>query len=170
MIQIRTVGSIPYSRDPHESRSTLQLQVPNRGRVDCSCQSRVPPFMGVPDSVRHEDRPDYTKHLLRLRHASQIMANRGGEDHASNCHDGNQAAIRSLAGHVSASSARTVWCAADLRRPLRVPSSGHVTRSRHRKAPTRSFDMVSSKCNTRGVAMCWHQLDERSVRGLRRSR
>jgi hypothetical protein len=31
--------------------------------------------------VRHDDRRDYTKHMIRLRHASQINGARGQRNH-----------------------------------------------------------------------------------------
>jgi hypothetical protein len=34
------------------------------------------PFMVTQTRVRHDDRRDYTKHMIRLRHASQINGRR----------------------------------------------------------------------------------------------
>ncbi|WP_439650214.1 hypothetical protein [Isoalcanivorax beigongshangi] len=36
------------------------------------------PFMVTQTRTRHEDRRDYTKHMIRLRHASQINAREYG--------------------------------------------------------------------------------------------
>jgi hypothetical protein len=38
--------------------------------------------------VRHEDRREYTKHMLRLRHASQITGSEANEIILLNSHDG----------------------------------------------------------------------------------
>jgi hypothetical protein len=47
--------------------------------------------------VRHEDRRDYTKHMLRLRHASQINGAEANEIILFNSHDGTSS-YQMLAG------------------------------------------------------------------------
>jgi hypothetical protein len=48
------------------------------------------PFMVTQTRVRHDDRRDYTKHMLRLRHASQINGAEANEIVLLNSHDGSQ--------------------------------------------------------------------------------
>src|SRR3546814_17984138 len=56
------------------------------------------PFMVTQTRTRHEDRRDYTKHMIRLRHASQINARgEANEIILLNSHDGTSS-YQMLAG------------------------------------------------------------------------
>ena len=85
----------------------------------------VPAVHGVPDPRATRDRHRYTKHMLRLRHASQISG-RGERNHPCSIRTTAPAATRCWRA-CSASSARTVWCAATRFADVRVPHEGNVT-------------------------------------------
>src|SRR3546814_2711975 len=55
------------------------------------------PFMVCQTRVRHDDGRDYTKHMIRLRHASQINGREANEIILLNSHDGTSS-YQMLAG------------------------------------------------------------------------
>ena len=60
-------------------------------------QEGFEPFMVCQTRVRHEGRRDFTKHMLRLRHASQINGREANEIILLNSHDGTSS-YQMLAG------------------------------------------------------------------------
>lgn len=74
--------------------------------------------------VRHEDRRDYTKHMLRLRHASQINGIEASEIILLNSHDGTSS-YQMLAGVFRFACANGMVCG-DVVEDLRIPHRGDV--------------------------------------------
>ncbi|MBX3685553.1 MAG: DUF932 domain-containing protein, partial [Rhodocyclaceae bacterium] len=70
--QIRTVAPSIFADTPHESRSERYSYIPTAAVLTELRKEGFQPFMVCQTRVRQEDRRDYTKHMLRLRHASQI--------------------------------------------------------------------------------------------------
>ncbi len=70
--QIRTVAPSIFAETPHDSRSQRYSYIPTAAVLAELRKEGFAPFMVCQTRVRHEDRRDFTKHMLRLRHASQI--------------------------------------------------------------------------------------------------
>lgn len=89
--QIRTVAPSIFADTPHESRSERYSYIPTAAVLTELRREGFQPFMVCQTRVRHEDRRDYTKHMLRLRHASQINGAEANEIILLNSHDGTTA-------------------------------------------------------------------------------
>jgi hypothetical protein len=74
--------------------------------------------------VRHEDRREYTKHMLRLRHASQITGSEANEIILLNSHDGSSS-YQMLAGMFRFVCQNGLVCGNNLT-DVRVPHKGQV--------------------------------------------
>jgi len=95
--QIRTVAPSIFAETPHESRSQRYSYIPTAAVLAELRKEGFQPFMVCQTCVRHEDRRDYTKHMLRLRHASQIDGTEANEIILLNSHDGTSS-YQMLAG------------------------------------------------------------------------
>jgi hypothetical protein len=114
--QIRAVAPPIFADAPHESRSERYSYIPTATVLRELRSEGFEPFMVTQSRVRQDDRRDYTKHMIRLRHANQINGREANEIILLNSHDGTSSyqmlagMFRLLpAGHSSASSAATVW-------------------------------------------------------------
>src|SRR3546814_17431218 len=74
--------------------------------------------------VRNEDRREYTKHLIRLRHASQINGDEANEIILLNSHDGTSS-YQMLAGQFRFVCSNGLVCG-DTVADVRVPHKGDV--------------------------------------------
>lgn len=70
--QIRAVAPSIFADTPHGSRSERYSYIPTSAVLAKLRNEGFEPFMVCQTRVRHEDRREFTKHMLRLRHASQI--------------------------------------------------------------------------------------------------
>lgn len=70
--QIRAVAPSIFADAPHESRSERYSYIPTAKVLQELRGEGFEPFMVCQTRVRADDRRDYTKHMIRLRHASQI--------------------------------------------------------------------------------------------------
>ena len=70
--QIRRVAPSIFAEAPHESRSERYSYIPTATVLTELRKEGFQPFMVTQTRVRREDRRDFTKHMIRLRHASQI--------------------------------------------------------------------------------------------------
>lgn len=95
--QIRTVAPSIFADTPHESRSERYSYIPTAAVLTELRKEGFQPFMVCQTRVRQEDRRDYTKHMLRFRHASQINGAEANEIILLNSHDGTSS-YQMLAG------------------------------------------------------------------------
>ena len=86
--QIRAVAPSIFAEDKHASRSERYSYIPTAAVLTELRQEGFQPFMVCQTRVRQDDRRDYTKHLIRLRHASQINGAEANEVILLNSHDG----------------------------------------------------------------------------------
>ena len=96
--QLQTVVPSIYAENAHQSRSERYAHIPTRVVLDALRQEGFQPFMACQARVRDDSRIGFAKHMLRLRHASQITI----EDEANeivllNSHDGTSS-YQMLAG------------------------------------------------------------------------
>lgn len=96
--QIHRVAPSIFAEAPHESRSQRYAYIPTATVLTELRKEGFQPFMVTQTRTRHEDRRDYTKHMIRLRHASQINArDEANEIILLNSHDGTSS-YQMLAG------------------------------------------------------------------------
>src|SRR5690606_21231353 len=63
--QIRTVAPSIFAETPHDSRSQRYSYIPTAAVLAYLRKEGFEPFMVCQTRVRHEDRRDFTKHMLR---------------------------------------------------------------------------------------------------------
>ncbi len=96
--QIRAVAPSIFADAPHESRSERYSYIPTASVLQELRGEGFEPFMVCQTRVRRDDRRDFTKHMIRLRHASQIDARgEANEIILLNSHDGTSS-YQMLAG------------------------------------------------------------------------
>ena len=123
--QIRTVAPSIFADAPHESRSQRYAYIPTATVLTELRKEGFQPFMVTQTRTRHEDRRDYTKHMIRLRHASQINARgEANEIILLNSHDGTSS-YQMLAGMFRFVCSNGLVCGGTVA-DVRVPHKGDV--------------------------------------------
>lgn len=95
--QIRAVAPSIFADAPHTSRTERYTYIPTITVLDSLRKEGFEPFMVTQTRVRDDGRRDFTKHMLRLRHASQINDTEANEIILLNSHDGTSS-YQMLAG------------------------------------------------------------------------
>lgn len=72
--QIRAVAPSIFANAPRQSRSEHDNYIPTATVLQDLRGEGFEPFMVRQTRVRRDDRRNFTKHMIRLRHASQIAA------------------------------------------------------------------------------------------------
>ena len=123
--QIHRVAPSIFAEAPHESRSQRYAYIPTATVLTELRKEGFQPFMVTQTRTRHEDRRDYTKHMIRLRHASQITARgEANEIILLNSHDGTSS-YQMLAGMFRFVCSNGLVCG-DTVADVRVPHKGDV--------------------------------------------
>ena len=122
--QIRRVAPSLFADAPHDSRSERYAYIPTVAVLTELRKEGFQPFMVCQTRVRREDRRDFTKHLLRLRHASQINGAEANEIILLNSHDGTSS-YQMLAGQFRFVCSNGLVCG-DTVADVRVPHKGDV--------------------------------------------
>ncbi|EBK7613990.1 DUF945 domain-containing protein [Salmonella enterica] len=123
--QIHRVAPSIFAEAPHESRSPRYAYIPTATVLTELRKEGFQPFMVTQTRTRHEDRRDYTKHMIRLRHASQINARgEANEIILLNSHDGTSS-YQMLAGMFRFVCSNGLVCG-DTVADVRVPHKGDV--------------------------------------------
>lgn len=123
--QIHRVALSIFAEAPHESRSQRYAYIPTATVLTELRKEGFQPFMVTQTRTRHEDRRDYTKHMIRLRHASQINARgEANEIILLNSHDGTSS-YQMLAGMFRFVCSNGLVCG-DTVADVRVPHKGDV--------------------------------------------
>lgn len=86
--QIMRVAPSVFAEDKHESRSSRYAYIPTIEVLNGLRREGFQPFFAVQSRCRDEGKREFTKHMLRLRHASQIDAAEANEIILLNSHDG----------------------------------------------------------------------------------
>lgn len=123
--QIRTVAPSIFAPAAHDSRSARYAYIPTSEVLSGLRREGFQPFMVCQSRARAEDRREYTKHLVRLRHASQIDGAEANEIILVNSHDGTSA-YQMLAGVFRFVCHNGLICG-DQTADIRVPHKGDVT-------------------------------------------
>ncbi|MHC9162800.1 DUF932 domain-containing protein [Pseudomonas aeruginosa] len=123
--QIHRVAPSIFAEAPHESRSQRYAYIPTATVLTELRKEGFQPFMVTQTRTRQEDRRDYTKHMIRLRHASQINARgEANEIILLNSHDGTSS-YQMLAGMFRFVCSNGLVCG-DTVADVRVPHKGDV--------------------------------------------
>ncbi|MDD3018747.1 MAG: DUF932 domain-containing protein [Comamonas sp.] len=123
--QIHRVAPSIFAEAPHESRSQRYAYIPTATVLTELRKEGFQPFMVTQTRTRHEDRRDYTKHMIRLRHASQInVRGEANEIILLNSHDGTSS-YQMLAGMFRFVCSNGLVCG-DTVADVRVPHKGDV--------------------------------------------
>ena len=122
--QIRAVAPSIFADAPHESRSERYSYIPTATVLQELRGEGFEPFMVTQTRVRNDDRRDYTKHMIRLRHSSQINGREANEIILLNSHDGTSS-YQMLAGMFRFVCSNGLVCG-DTVADVRVPHKGDV--------------------------------------------
>lgn len=95
--ELRAVAPSIFAPAAHESRSSRYTYVPTIDVVAALRKEGFEPFFAAQAKARDTGRADFTKHMLRLRHASVIAKTEVPEIILVNSHDGTSA-YQMLAG------------------------------------------------------------------------
>jgi hypothetical protein len=122
--QIRAVAPSIFADHAHDSRSQRYTYIPTAQVLTGLRKEGFQPFMVAQTRVRHDDRRDFTKHMLRLRHESQVDGAEANEIILLNSHDGTSS-YQMLAGVFRFVCMNGLVCG-DIVQDLRVPHKGHI--------------------------------------------
>jgi hypothetical protein len=139
--QIRRVAPSIFADAPHESRSERYAYIPTAAVLAELRKEGFQPFM-VPDPRARRRQARHTKHMLRLRHASQINGAEANEIVLLNSHDGTSS-YQMLAGMFRFVCSNGLVCGdtvADVRVPHKGDVAGHVIEGAYEVL--RGFDRV----------------------------
>ena len=126
--QIHRVAPSIFAEAPHESRSERYSYIPTAAVLTELRKEGFQPFMATQTRVRDEGKREHTKHMLRLRHASQINGAEANEIVLLNSHDGTSS-YQMLAGMFRFVCSNGLVCGdtvADVRVPHKGDVAGHV--------------------------------------------
>ncbi|MHB9376075.1 DUF932 domain-containing protein (plasmid) [Pseudomonas amygdali pv. morsprunorum] len=87
--QIHTVAPSIYAMEAHDSRSERYRYIPTVEVLNGLRKEGFEPFMVCQTRVRNVEKVEHTKHMIRLRHASNIMDKEANEIILLNSHDGS---------------------------------------------------------------------------------
>ena len=95
--QLRNVAPSIFAEAAHESRSDCYTYIPTSNVLAGLRKEGFAPFMVCQTRVRDESKRDFTKHMIRLRHAARINDTEADEVILLNSHDGTSS-YQMLAG------------------------------------------------------------------------
>ncbi len=123
--QIRRVAPSIFAEMPHTSRSERYSYIPTCAVLNELRTEGFQPFMVCQTRVRNDDRREFTKHMIRLRHASQINGAEANEIILLNSHDGTSS-YQMLAG-MFRFVCQNGLVYGDTLMDVRIPHKGDVT-------------------------------------------
>lgn len=95
--EIRAAAPSIFAEEKHESRSERYTYIPTSDLLQGLQKEGFEPFMVAQSRTRIAERSEHTKHMVRLRHATQINADEANEIILVNSHDGTSS-YQMLAG------------------------------------------------------------------------
>ncbi|MCW0366561.1 hypothetical protein NB699_001544 [Xanthomonas sacchari] len=125
--QIRRVAPSIFAEAAHESRSQRYSYIPTAAVLTELRKEGFHPFAVTQTRVRDEGKREHTKHMIRLRHASQINGAEANEIILLNSHDGTSS-YQMLAGMFRFVCCNGLVCG-DTVADVRVPHKGDVAGS-----------------------------------------
>jgi hypothetical protein len=122
--ELRAAVPSIFGEDRHFSRSPRYSYIPTSEVLSELRREGFEPFMACQTLVRHEDHRNYTRHMLRLRHESQIHGSEANEIILVNSHDGSSA-YQMMAG-VTVFVCQNGLVCGDTFSDVRIPHRGKV--------------------------------------------
>ena len=122
--KLRAIAPSIFAEQPHDSRSERYAYIATAEILARLRNEGFQPFMVAQTKVRDDARREHTKHMLRLRHASQINGTEANEIILLNSHDGSSA-YQMLSGCFRFVCANGMVCG-DISSDIRVPHKGDV--------------------------------------------
>ena len=122
--QIRRVAPSIFAEEAHGSRSERYAYIPTAAVLNKLRDNGFQPFMVAQTRVRSDDRREFTKHMMRLRHASQTADKEAYEVILLNSHDGSSS-YQMLAGMFRFVCKNGMVCG-DVVEDVRIPHKGDV--------------------------------------------
>ncbi|KVE37248.1 DUF932 domain-containing protein [Burkholderia sp. TSV86] len=122
--QIRTVAPSIFAEEAHDSRSARYTYIPTIEVLTGLRREGFQPFMVAQTRVRDEGKREHTKHMIRLRHADQIIGKEANEIILLNSHDGTSS-YQMLAGVFRFVCQNGMVCGKNVGE-VRVPHKGDV--------------------------------------------
>lgn len=122
--QIRAVAPSIFATDAHHTRSDRYTFVPTVDVLAGLRKEGFQPFMVGQTKTRIADRREFTKHMIRLRHADQINSAEANEIILLNSHDGTSS-YQMLAGMFRFVCMNGLVCG-DVSNDIRVRHKGNI--------------------------------------------
>jgi hypothetical protein len=122
--QIMSVAPSIFASAKHDSRSNRYTYIPTIMILDRLREEGFFPFMACQSKCRIEGKSEYTKHMLRLRQASQISSGEANEIILLNSHDGTSS-YQMLAGAFRFVCCNGMVCGNTMS-DVRVPHKGNI--------------------------------------------
>ncbi len=122
--EIMSVAPSIFADGKHESRSERYTYIPTIDVLNGLRNEGFQPFMVCQTRVRDDGKREHTKHMIRLRHASQITGREANEIILLNSHDGTSS-YQMLAGMFRFVCHNGMVCGETLS-DIRVPHKGDV--------------------------------------------
>jgi hypothetical protein len=136
--QIHRVAPSIFADGKHKSRSERYTYIPTIDVLRGLRNEGFQPFMVCQTRVRDQGKREYTKHMLRLRHADQINGDEANEIVLLNSHDGTSS-YQMLAGVLRFVCQNGMGLRA---------TTWPISACRTRATSSRTSSMVHSTCST----------------------
>lgn len=142
--QLFSVAPSIFAQEPHSSRSERYSYIPTINVLDGLRNEGFQPFMVAQSRSRIEGKAEFTKHMLRLRHANDISKNEAHEIVLINSHDGTSS-YQMMAGLLRF-VCQNGMVAGDVVEDIRVHHKGNITDNVIEAAYTivKDFDQVDN--------------------------
>ncbi len=146
--QIQRVAPSIFSETKHDSRSERYAYIATIELLNALRKEGFQPFYASQTRVRKEHKRDFTKHMLRLRHAGDIQSEEANEIVLLNSHDGSS--TFQLMGGLLRFVCNNGLVAGSSIQDIRIRHSGDVVDSVVEGAHTilEGFDLVREKKET----------------------
>lgn len=122
--ELMRVAPSVFAEAKHDSRSDRYTYIPTIQILDGLRKEGFQPFYAAQSRVRDEGNKEHTKHMLRLRHASQIEAPQANEIILLNSHNGTSS-YQMLSGIFRFVCANGMVCGETFS-DIRVPHKGDI--------------------------------------------
>lgn len=122
--QLRRIAPSIFAEQPHGSRSSRYTYIPTIDVLTGLRKEGFQPFMVAQSKSRIEGKSEFTKHMLRLRHESNIANGEANEIILINSHDGTSS-YQMMAG-VFRFVCQNGMVTGDIMEDIRVPHRGNI--------------------------------------------
>ncbi|MGF6606321.1 hypothetical protein OKW45_001221 [Paraburkholderia sp. WSM4175] len=125
--QIRRIAPSIFAEGKHQSRSERYTYIPTIDVLKGLRNEGFQPFMVCQTRVRDQDKREFTKHMIRMRHADEITGEEANEIILLNSHDGTSS-YQMLAGAFRF-VCQNGMVAGDTVGEVRVPHKGDIVQN-----------------------------------------